>query len=114
MKFSSDKYQAVRIFDNRIEFRIFPAVKNIETLEWRLDLLRVMASAPTASPVEVVNTLMDESSELYKLFARIFDKKTIYKRAVDSLKNAKKYDRNYFNIDFSQQIIDIETKAVNL
>jgi hypothetical protein len=111
MKRSTDKYQAVRIFSERIEFRIFPAVKNIETLNWRLDLLRIMAQNPTGNPVEVVNTLMDEASELRQLFNRIFDTKTIYKRAVDSLKMAKKYDANFYNIDFSEQIRKIETDA---
>lgn len=111
MKYSQDKYQAVRIFSERIEFRIFPAVKNIDTLKWRLDLLRIMAQNPTSNPVEVVNALIDESSDLRKLFERIFDKKTIYKRAVDALKMAKRYDKDFFNIDFSAQINTIEKDA---
>lgn len=111
MKESREKYQAVRILQERIEFRIFPAVKNIETLEWRVNLLQIMAQNPTASPVEVVNFLMDTESDLFKLFARIFDRKTIYKRALDSLKMANKYDRNFYNIDFSSNIKAIEEQA---
>ena len=114
MKNSTEKYQAVRILDERIEFRIFPAVKNIETLNFRIKLLQFMASNPTSNPVEVVNYLMDEASALHQLFSEIFDKKTIYKRALDSFKFANKYDANFFNIDFSANAKAIEEKASKL
>lgn len=111
MKYSRDKYQAVRVLDNRIEFRIFPAVKNVSTLAWRIELLRYMAKNPTASPVQVVNDLCDKRTKLHKLFLQIFTEKTIYARAIDTLNMAQKYDRNYYNIDFSKERTAIAKKA---
>jgi hypothetical protein len=111
MKYSRDKYQAVRVLDNRIEFRIFPAVKNVSTLAWRIELLRYMAKNPTASPVQVVNDLCDKRTKLHKLFLEIFTEKTIYARAIDTLNMAQKYDRNYYNIDFSKERTAIAKKA---
>ncbi len=112
MKYSREKYQAVRVLDSRIEFRIFPAVKNIKTLAWRINLLRYMAKNPTASPVKVVNDLCDKRTGLHRLFLEIFSEQTIYKRAQDTLTMAQKYDRNYYNIDFTAQRKAIEKKAV--
>lgn len=111
MKYSRDKYQAVRVLDNRIEFRIFPAVKNVTTLKWRVELLRYMAKNPTASPVQVVNDLCDKRTKLHKLFLEIFTEKTIYARAIDTLNMAQKYDRNFYNIDFAEQRKAIAKKA---
>jgi hypothetical protein len=111
LKYSRDKYQAVRVLDNRIEFRIFPAVKNVKTLAWRIELLRYMAKNPTASPVQVVNDLCDKRTKLHKLFLEIFTEKTIYARAIDTLNMAQKYDRNYYNIDFSKERTAIAKKA---
>lgn len=111
IKHSEEKYQAVRILRDRIEFRIFPAVKNLTTLEWRIKLLRIIASNPTASPIKVVNDLCDKRTQLHALFLEIFTEQTIYKRAIDALIMAKKYDNDCFNIDFSKQTKQIERKA---
>lgn len=111
MKNSSEKYQAVRVLSDRIEFRIFPAVKNLKSLKWRIDLLRYMAKNPTASPLKVVNDLCDKRTSLHKLFKQIFAEQTIYKRALDTLVMAKQYDRNYYNIDFTKQSKNIQAKA---
>lgn len=111
MKNSSGKYQAVRVLPDRIEFRIFPAVKNLSSLKWRIELIRYMAKNPTASPLKVVNDLCDKRTALYKLFKQIFSEQTIYKRALDTLTMAKQYDRNYFNIDFTREQKQINAKA---
>lgn len=111
MKRSGEKYQAVRVLDNRIEFRIFPKVKNLSTLQWRIELLRYIAKHPTANPVQVVNDLCDKRTKLHALFLQIFSEQTIYKRALDTLTMAQKYDRNFYNIDFTAERKTIETKA---
>jgi hypothetical protein len=41
---SRDKYQAIRMWDNRIEFRLFPAVETITQLKWRVGLVRILVS----------------------------------------------------------------------
>ena len=111
LKNSDSKYQAVRILRDRIEFRIFPAVKNLKSLKWRIELLRYMAKNPTASPLKVVNDLCDKRTALFKLFNQIFSEQTIYKRALDTLTMAKQYDQNYYNIDFTAERQQINSKA---
>ena len=114
LKDSGEKYQAVRVLNDRIEFRIFPAVKNLKSLKWRIDLLRYMAKNPTESPLKVVNDLCDKRTSIHQLFKEIFSEQTIYKRAIDTLIMAKRYDSNYYNIDFSKQTKVINAKAKRL
>ena len=115
MKESDNKYQAVRVMRSRIEFRIFPAVKNLSTLEWRLGLIRIMAKSPSSDAIATINKLTDSRTELYKHFAKIFSKSIIMQRAQKALEYAKKFDRNYFNIDLrinASKIKAKESKAI--
>lgn len=115
MKHSDNKYQAVRVMRSRIEFRIFPAVKNLSTLEWRLGLIRIMAKNPSSNPIEVANKLTDSRTELHKHFAKIFTKSAIMQKAQKALTFAKQFDKNYYNIDLRINLDKIkakETKAI--
>jgi hypothetical protein len=47
LKNDNEKYQAIKIHSNRIEFRIFSAVPNIETLRWRTELINLILKYPT-------------------------------------------------------------------
>jgi hypothetical protein len=47
LKNENEKYQAIKIHSNRIEFRIFSAVPNIETLRWRCELINLILKYPT-------------------------------------------------------------------
>lgn len=47
LKEDNEKYQAIKIHSNRIEFRIISAVPNVETLEWRTKLIKKMLDYPT-------------------------------------------------------------------
>jgi hypothetical protein len=48
LKNDNEKYQAIKIHNNRIEFRIISAVPNVETLLWRTKLIEKMLEHPTA------------------------------------------------------------------
>lgn len=67
IKHHTDKYQAVRIFDNRIELRIISAVPNVETLLWRRDLMRMIMNNLDWTPMKIINQLLDPKSDLYAL-----------------------------------------------
>ena len=110
MKNSDNKYQAVRVMRSRIEFRIFPAVKNLSTLEWRLGLIRIMAKNPSSNPIEVANKLTDSRTELHKHFAKIFTKSVIMQKAQKALTFAKQFDKNYYNIDLRINLDKIKAK----
>lgn len=43
----NEKYQAIKIWSDRVEFRIISAVPNIKTLKWRCKLLDLMITYPT-------------------------------------------------------------------
>lgn len=43
----NEKYQAIKIWHDRIEFRIISAVPNVKTLKWRCKLLDLMITYPT-------------------------------------------------------------------
>jgi hypothetical protein len=47
LKVENEKYQAIKIHSNRIEFRIFSGVPNIDTLKWRCELINLMLKYPT-------------------------------------------------------------------
>lgn len=47
LKNENQKYQAIKIHDNRIEFRIISAVVNVTTLKWRSRLLELICQNPT-------------------------------------------------------------------
>lgn len=114
MKRSDNKYQAVKVMRGRIEFRIFPAVKNLQVMEWRLNLIRIMAKNPSANPLEVIKTLTNSRTELHKHFAKIFSRGAIYRKAQKALEYAKKFDSNYFNVDMRADVRAINKKVSRL
>jgi hypothetical protein len=50
LKSENEKYQAVKIHGNRIEYRLVSAVHDLNTLEWRLKLFELITKYPTACP----------------------------------------------------------------
>jgi hypothetical protein len=102
---TTEKFQAVRIIEDivsqRIEFRIFPLVKNIDQLNWRIGLLRIMANNPTNRFNEVCNMLTDKESDLYKHMTKEFSPSKIKQRILDSIDMAKRFDRDFISFDFS-------------
>jgi hypothetical protein len=50
LRYENDKYQAIKIHDNRIEYRIVSAVPNIDTLIWRTELIKYILDHKTDCP----------------------------------------------------------------
>ena len=67
LKGSSDKFQAIRMRGNYIEFRIFSSVKTYDTLIFRLRLFRIIARNLGKSFSSIVGMAINKNSELYKL-----------------------------------------------
>lgn len=97
MGYEKDKYSAVYIRDNRVEIRIFPAVKNIDNLLWRRDLIRIMVKNINATELQVFKMLMNKKSKLYKHLNRIMTAETIHKKCIKFLEYSKAF--NDKNID---------------
>jgi hypothetical protein len=66
------KYQAINIKSKCLEFRIFPAVKNVKNLLWRLRLIQIMDLNKTYNPLRVISYMTDETHDLHKLLIEIF------------------------------------------
>jgi hypothetical protein len=64
-----DKFSAVYVRSNTLEFRIFPAVKSVENLKWRIELIRIMVKNFKATEREVLAMLCDSNSDLHKHLA---------------------------------------------
>lgn len=71
LKNENQKYQAIRIHDNRIEFRIFSAVQNVETLLWRTKLIEKMLQYPTS---DVRTAYWHIKTKFKELLAEMYDK----------------------------------------
>jgi hypothetical protein len=52
LRYENEKYQAIKIHDNRVEFRIISAVPNVKTLKWRSKLIMMMLKNPTDDVVQ--------------------------------------------------------------
>lgn len=60
----SDKYQSVSIKNNRIEFRIFPAVRNVKNLLFRTGLIQVMDKNRTSNEMDVLTAICTKGTPL--------------------------------------------------
>ena len=70
LKNDNEKYQAIKIHNNRIEFRIFSAVPNVETLLWRTKLIEKMLQHPTA---DVRTAYWHIKTKFKTLLAEVYD-----------------------------------------
>jgi hypothetical protein len=73
----SDRYKAINIKRNAIEFRIFSAIKSLQQLTWRVELLRIILvrdSIPTRQQLE--KELVDITSPLHRHLYKIYGKRT--------------------------------------
>jgi len=84
MQLNSEKFQAVRIFGDRIEFRIFPAIKNMDNLKWRLDLLHLW-STHKPNYATVMRLLKNKRSWLYVHLAKVCEASEKHSQYVDQL-----------------------------
>lgn len=103
MQKSLDKYQAVKIWSNRIEIRIFPAVKNVENLAFRIDLIQYMLDAIRISDVtneyNALHYILKNNQIFKDLYKDNFELK--FKRLVERFCKFAKlnegFDDSYFN-----------------
>jgi hypothetical protein len=89
------KQSAVYVKNHVLEFRIFPAVKNVKNLLWRRDLLRIMCSNINSSEIDVVKMIANPKSKLHIHMRQIFTIDTMVKKIELFVKYSKMYnDKN--------------------
>lgn len=97
MSADSDKYSAIYIRENRVEIRIFPAVKSVENLIWRRDLVRIMIKNINATELQVFKMMMNKKSKLYRHLNKVMSEEKIHEKCVKFLEFSKAF--NDKNID---------------
>ena len=70
LKNDNEKYQAIKIHNNRIEFRIISAVPNVATLLWRTKLIEKMLQYPTS---DVRTAYWHIKTKFKTLLAEVYD-----------------------------------------
>jgi hypothetical protein len=66
LKNDNEKYQAIKIHSNRVEFRIISAVPNVKTLKWRSKLLMMMLQNPTDDVIRAYYNVDTKFTKLLK------------------------------------------------
>ena len=95
-KQARNKYSAVYVQYNYIEFRIFSAVKNVTNLLWRRDLLRIMAKNPKKGVMWWLNQAINPNSALHNHLLKVYSVDKInlvcaYAAAIAERMNGRKY-----------------------
>jgi hypothetical protein len=66
LKNENEKYQAIKIHHDRIEFRIISAVPNVSTLKWRSKLLMMILQHPTNDVIKAYYNVDTKFTKLLK------------------------------------------------
>jgi len=70
---AAGKYASVALQNTTVEIRIFPSPRSVKTLQWRLDLIRIMVSVEKATSIEMmVNQMFDINSTLFKHLTLVY------------------------------------------
>jgi len=72
MSRGGDKYSAICVRYEYIEFRVISAVPNVKTLFWRRDLLRIMAKNPKKGVGWWVKQALNENTELHQHLIKVY------------------------------------------
>lgn len=69
-----DRYEAMNIGEKTVELRIFPAVKNLRQLVFRLNIIRTyLHQLLYASPVQVIAEICDTRSVLHGVLSGVYN-----------------------------------------
>ena len=87
-----EKYQAIRIHSNRIEFRIISAVPSVDVLKWRCELIETMLKYPCD---DVRDAYYYFDTKFSKIIKKVYDTEGKYKALKDRL---RKFTLEFENI----------------
>lgn len=90
---NAGRYQAVNIMHDRIEFRIFSAVRNVNNLIWRTRLIELMLKHPTDDPRRAFYNI---HTELKEHLSKVYDSPRKWENLRERIVN---YTLKFENID---------------
>jgi hypothetical protein len=87
------RYNAVHVCDNRIEFRIFSAVRNVDNILWRRDLMRIMVAECDNNRDFMwwLQQAITEGSELRNHLLKVYNAQALNKRIMWACGYADKF-----------------------
>ena len=100
MLYRGEKRSAIYVHSGRVEFRIFPAVKNVDNYKWRINLMKIFVAHINKSEVDVLMMLLNKKSALRKhlelaIPAEKIDSKIMLFVQYSKLYNDKNIDNNF-------------------
>jgi hypothetical protein len=109
LKSDRDKYQSIRLRTNGVlEFRIFPAVKNVKNLIWRAELIRLIDRHKTDNFLQVIDYLLNPDHELSIHFSQIFSFEKIVSKVRTIIKMVERFEGVTIE---SNNLTEIENKV---
>ena len=94
LRYENEKYQAIKIHDNRVEFRIISAVPNIKTLKWRSKLIMSILKNPTD---DVIQGYYNVDTK----FTRLLKETYTDEKLVTLKERFKKYTKQFEGLDIN-------------
>ena len=87
------RYSAVHVCDNRIEFRIFSAVRDVKNILWRRDLMRIMVAECDNKRDFMwwLQQAITEGTELRNHLLKVYNSQTLNKRIMWACGYADKF-----------------------
>ena len=96
----NEKYQAIKIHHDRVEFRIISAVPNVKTLKWRSKLLMMILQNPTN---DIIKAYYNVDTKFTKLLKQTYSDEKLLE-----VKNRfVKYTRQFEGLEVSQTKLTI-------
>ena len=97
MSYSPEKRTAIYKQSNRIEFRIFPAVRSKENAIWRIDLVKIFVKNINCSEIDVLKMMVNEKSPLHKHLLKVYTKEEINGKIFKYIRYAREFNNK--NLD---------------
>lgn len=112
-KGKNDRYYAITLRGNRLEFRLFSAVSNLQQLIWRITLLQIMTKLYAGRPVSFVVESLLREGELSKHLRKVYTTNDrYYTLLADTLTMSRNYDFGT-RIKKEKQLRDAIEKSLN-
>ena len=107
LKRGRDKYSAVNVRYDYIEFRVFSAVPSVKTLLWRRDLMRIMAKNPKKGVMWWIGQAMNENTATHQHLRKVYSTDKIrlvcaYAAAIAERMNGRDYGQYVHFMDESE------------
>ena len=107
LKRGRDKYSAVNVRYDYIEFRVFSAVPSVKTLLWRRDLMRIMAKNPKKGVMWWIGQAMNENTATHQHLRKVYTTDKIrlvcaYAAAIAERMNGRDYGQYVHFMDESE------------